>query len=135
MRRNVMRWTICILVLIASEVAAQSISALDRAGITIINGNTASVPAGSWTHFDVGPVIGEPLNAHLFPGIKDYVNGLYTLAETQMTYVIDRPAYLARVPHQGEFMSTAHYVRGMIFFYHATGVGRHRLAKADFENA
>ena len=32
-------------------------------------------------------------------------------------------------------MSIAHYLRGMIYFYHAKGLGRHALAKSDFEHA
>ncbi|HEY2921481.1 MAG TPA: tetratricopeptide repeat protein [Candidatus Binatia bacterium] len=84
---------------------------------------------------DAGPVVGNMLNAHYFPGIDFYSGGRYKEAEPQFTYVIERSRYLEANPRQAEFMSTAHYLRGMIYFYHATGIGRLSIAKQDFEAA
>src|SRR5438270_217775 len=83
----------------------------------------------------VGPVLGNMLNAHYFPAIDFYSGGRYKEAEPQLTYVIDRPRYLEANSRQAEFMSTAYYLRGMIYFYHAAGVGRLSIAKQDFEAA
>jgi tetratricopeptide (TPR) repeat protein len=124
-----------LLPLIVHEFRAQDVSPTDRVGITIILGNTRNVTMGSSTHFDAGSVVGDMLNAHYFPGLQDYGNGRYDYAEVQMSYVVDRPKYLEKNPRRGEFLSSAHYIRGMIYFYHAEGLGRLRLAKTDFEEA
>src|SRR5205085_2006015 len=87
------------------------------------------------TDIDGGPVIGAMLNVHFFPGIKDYDSGNYNAAHEQMSYVIKRPSYLEANPRQAEYMSVAHYLRGMIYVYHAEGLGRYSLAKADFEQS
>ncbi len=84
---------------------------------------------------DAGPGLGGILNAHYFPGLNSYRHGYFTSAKSEMDYFIDRPTYTSMNPRQGEYMSTAHYTRGMIYFYHATGLGRHVLAKRDFEQS
>jgi tetratricopeptide (TPR) repeat protein len=120
---------------LALAVAAlmQTVSPTDRAGIIIING--AIRGAAAQTRFEAGFEQGGILNAHYFPGLQDYANGMYSIAESQMSYLIERPSYLSGNPRAGQFLSTAHYTRGMIYFYHAEGIGRHRLAIADFEAA
>ncbi len=106
---------------------------LDSSGVTIVDGGPyRQYPA---TSFNAGPVIGDILNAHLFPAVAAYNGGRYRAAMPDLTYVIQRPDYVAPNPRQAEFMSTAYYLRGMIYFYHATGIGRHSLAKSDFESA
>jgi tetratricopeptide (TPR) repeat protein len=117
------------------EAPAQDLSPLERAQIRILVGKASTVSDGNVTVFDAGPVVGQMLNAHYFPALRDYGSGRYDYAERDMTFVINHPAALDENPRKGEFYSTAHYIRGMIYFYHASGVGRHRLAKADFEAA
>ena len=85
--------------------------------------------------FDFGPLIGDTLNFHLVPAVNWYNAGSYSASIADFTYVIQRPHYLNGNPRQPEFMSIAHYLRGMIYFYHAKGIGRHALAKSDFESA
>ena len=80
-------------------------------------------------------VVGNMLNAHYFPGVNFYNGGRYKEAEEQFRYVIARPQYLEQNAKRPELMSTAHYLRGMIYLYHAKGLGRQMLAKSDFENA
>jgi len=87
------------------------------------------------THFDGGPVQGNMLNAHYFPGINLYNGGRYTRAEQEFSYVIMRPQYLNANPRRDEFMSVSYYLRGMIYFYHSSGFGRYSAAKEDFEAA
>ena len=123
------------LLLAATGSVSQVLSPIERMGITIVNGPSRNVPQAGPTDFDAGPMVASILNVHYFPGLLDYGNGRYDYAETQLSYVINRPQYIEQNPRQGEILSTAHYTRGMIYFYHASGVGRHRLARADFEAA
>jgi tetratricopeptide (TPR) repeat protein len=128
------------LLLVASNAAAQLVSPqivspVDRLGITIRNGNTRIVTAGKVTDYDVGPVLGNILNFHYFPALEEYGNGRYDYAEQNLTFVVNRPYALEPNPRCGEFLSTAHYIRGMIYLYHASGFGSHSLARADFEEA
>jgi tetratricopeptide (TPR) repeat protein len=87
------------------------------------------------TYIDAGPAVGEMLNWHYFPGLEFYRHGYFTSAKKEMDYVIERPQYIKSNPRQAEFMSNSHYVRGMIYFYYASGLGRHLLAKKDFEQS
>jgi hypothetical protein len=87
------------------------------------------------TSFDAGPAVGDGLNGHFFPAVIAYNTGIYSYAAADFTYMIERPHYLEGNPRKAEFLSVSHYLRGMIFLYHARGVGRHALAKADFEAA
>lgn len=105
----------------------------DSNKITVIDGGPYR-PYNA-TEFDAGPVIGDMLNAHFFPAVNAYNTGRYRLAMVDFTYVTRRGSYLDGNPRQGEFLSTAYYLRGMIYLYHTEGLGRHALAKADFENA
>src|SRR5262245_46191399 len=89
----------------------------------------------SRTAVNAGPSTGDMLNFHYFPGLKYYQGGLYKNASDELRYVIDRPEYLKANANQALYLSTAHYVRGMIYFYHATGLGRLSLAKDEFESA
>jgi tetratricopeptide (TPR) repeat protein len=87
------------------------------------------------TEFDAGPAVGNGLNGHFFPSLIAYNTGQYTYALADFTYVIRSHHYFDENPRKAEFLSVSHYLRGMIYLYHANGVGRHALAKADFEAA
>jgi hypothetical protein len=112
----------------------QDVSPLDKAGIRIIN-TGGSRPMSPPTEINGGPAVGDMLNNHYFPGLQDYAAGMYSYAVGQMTFVINHPVALDGNPNGPMYYSTAHYIRGMVYLHHATGVGRHRLAKADFEAA
>jgi tetratricopeptide (TPR) repeat protein len=75
------------------------------------------------------------LNQHYFPALSFYGGGRYKDADEHLTYVIARRDYLAQNPSRAEYMSVSHYLRGMIYIYHAEGLGRYSLAKDDFEAA
>jgi len=87
------------------------------------------------THIDGGPAAGDMLNGHYFPGLQDYSKGNYRGAANQMDYVIGGDRYLVKNPRKNEYISNAYYIRGMIYFYHASGGRRFVLAKEDFENS
>jgi tetratricopeptide (TPR) repeat protein len=110
-----------------------AVRVLDRSRITIMNAGQP-IPIRP-TFFDVGPETGRILNIHYFPAIDLYDAGRYTDAEENLTYLLDRPSYIEGNSRKQEFLSTAAYLRGMIYLYHASGVGRHSLAKQDFEAA
>ena len=115
----------------AQDVLMQS----DRSGVRIINTGRPLTPNTPPTQIDGGPVEGQMLNIHFFPGVKDFNNGMYAYALSQFNYVLGSPHYLDENPRQAEYISTAYYLRGMIYLYHAEGLGRHRFAKDDFEAA
>jgi tetratricopeptide (TPR) repeat protein len=52
-----------------------------------------------------------------------------------MAYVVARPTYLDENPRGKEFLSTSHYLLGMIYIYHANGLGRRNVAREHFEKA
>ena len=96
------------------------------------------------TNLNVGPTepqyginIGNILNAHFFPGLLDYSKGNYSSAFAQMQYFIDRPEYTKYHQQHVKYLSIAHYIRGMIYLYHASNQRRYTLAKAkeDFEKS
>jgi tetratricopeptide (TPR) repeat protein len=87
------------------------------------------------TNVDAGPTVGNILNHHYFPGIKYYARGLFSWALNEMNYFLARPQYTEMNQRQAEFMSTGHYLRGMIYLYHASGLGRLGLAQADFQSS
>src|SRR5262249_38119528 len=107
--------------------------AVERSRITI-NDTGKPIPVRR-TYIDVGPETGSILNVHYFPGINLYNAGRYVDAEENMTYLLDRPHYIADNPRKEEFLSTACYLRAMIYLYHSDGLGRFSLAKRDFEAA
>jgi len=87
------------------------------------------------TAFNAGPAAGGALNGHFFPSVIAYNTGRYGYALTDLTFLINNNRVIDDNPRKPEFMSVSHYLRGMIYLYHAQGVGRHELAKADFEAA
>jgi tetratricopeptide (TPR) repeat protein len=105
----------------------------DANTVTIIDGG--KFRPYNKTGFDAGPAAGDGLNGHFFPGIIGYNTGRYTYAATEFGYVIRNHWFLNENPRKSEFLSITYYLRGMIYLYHAKGVGRHQLAKADFEAA
>jgi tetratricopeptide (TPR) repeat protein len=125
-------WNVGILTALLLMTAIQNHGRI-RTGITIINTGKDSV--GGRTFYDVGPEVGAILNNHYFPAINQFNAGRYVDAEDNLTYLVERPFYTDGNPRQAQFLSTAHYLRGIIYFYHASGVGRQSLAKGDFEAA
>jgi|ERR1051325_1635624 tetratricopeptide (TPR) repeat protein len=126
----------CIMLILTAVVFGQAHDGPAREGPDISHVeivNTGKYMPYVTTNIDAGPATGFILNYHYFPGINFYNGGRYKEAEEQFTYVIMRPYYLAANPRQAEFMSTAYYLRGMIYLYHANGIGRHSQAKEDFE--
>jgi tetratricopeptide (TPR) repeat protein len=99
------------------------------------------IDTGKWipfapTHFDVGPVRGDTLNFHYFPAKQYYEGGRYTDAYYNLNYVLDRPSYIeGSIPSQAFYMTSSYYMRGMILFHHAQGIGALSLARKDFESA
>jgi tetratricopeptide (TPR) repeat protein len=115
-------------------VGLQSPTAVNRAQINIVNtGSPISVDRSY--DFNGGVVVGNMLNIHYFPALRLYNAGRYADAEPDLTYVILRPFYLDGNAAQNEYLSIAHYLRGMILFYHSSGVGRLSAARKDFEFA
>ena len=94
------------------------------------------------TNLDVGPTepgysinVGNILNIHFFPGLLDYSKGNYTSALGQMRYTIERPQFTKNHPQHLKFLSTAHYICGMIHLYHDSGYGKYDSAKENFEKS
>src|SRR5213596_1237158 len=77
---------------------------IDRSKIEIVNDGTF-IPY-MMTEIQGGPVVGNMLNAHYFPGINFYNGGRYREAEDQFSYVIARPQYLDQNPRRPDYMST-----------------------------
>lgn len=76
--------------------------------------------------------LGNILNFHFFPGLLDYSKGNYSSALGQMHYFIERPKYTKNHPQHLKFLSTAHYICGMIHLYHDFGYERYNRAKDNF---
>jgi len=106
---------------------------VDRTKIVIIN--TGQPIPYAPTSVDAGPATGGMLNAHFFPGINFYNAGRYANAEAELGYVAGRRHYLEGNSRREEFMSTANYLLGMIYMYHAEGVGRRNIAETYFDRA
>jgi tetratricopeptide (TPR) repeat protein len=94
------------------------------------------------TNLNVGPTepqyginVGNILNAHFFPGLLDYSEGNYSSALGQMHYFIERPLYTKNHSQHLKFLSTAHYICGMIHLYYDFGYGRYDRAKENFEKS
>ena len=108
----------------------------------IVINNVGVIVPKQQTTFDVGPTdpsaqinTGNILNAHYFPGINFYSRANYKYAKEEMDYVIARPEYIEKNPKRGEIMSIAHFIRGSVYFRHASGLGRLGLARTDFEQS
>jgi hypothetical protein len=126
--------TICISALTLAAFLVQGSAQMDTSKIQIIDtGEYFYLPYTSYTN--LGPQVGNVLNAHYFPAMKYYEGGRYREASIDLTYFIDRPDYTDGNANQANYMSTALYARGMIYFYHAMGVGRLSIAMNDFEAA
>jgi tetratricopeptide (TPR) repeat protein len=113
---------------------AQSGSTDSEPGKIVILNRGKFVPK-EVTTIDGGPDEGGILNAHYFPGLVLYRHANFRAAKDEMDYFINRPQYTRMNPKQAEYFSNAHYVRGTIYLYHASGMGRHVLAKKDFERS
>jgi tetratricopeptide repeat protein len=94
------------------------------------------------TNVDAGPTdpsaqvnTGNILNNHYYPGLNLYSRANYKYAKEEMDYVIARPQYIEKNPNQGQILSVAYFIRGSVYFRHASGLGRLALAKSDFEQA
>jgi tetratricopeptide (TPR) repeat protein len=86
------------------------------------------------TEFDY-KATGNILNIHFFPGLLDYYRGNYNSAFREMNYCIDRAPYLEVNPQRFKYLSLGHYIRGMIYLYHASGGEKYTRAARDFEQA
>ena len=94
------------------------------------------------TNNDAGPTDlesainnGNILNAHYYPGLNFYSRANYRDAKNQMDYVIARPTYIEKNPKASQILSVAYFIRGSIYFRHASGLGRLNLAKNDLEES
>jgi tetratricopeptide (TPR) repeat protein len=126
-------WLVLLLVFIQTTVE-QAVPQWDRAKIVIPN-NAGPPSSYQMPRFDAGPSNGNMLYNHFFPGIDHYNAGRYLYAEKEFAYIIPRPYYLEGNPRRNEYMSTSHYLTGMIYLYHAEGLGRRNMAKENFEKA
>lgn len=95
---------------------------------------TSKTPQG-YTKFNTGPSVGNILNAHYFPGVLAYTRGDYGATLAELDYCLNRPEYIKVNPRGSQYLSAGHYMRGMIYLYHASGDGRHTKAKDDFEKS
>jgi tetratricopeptide (TPR) repeat protein len=86
------------------------------------------------TEFDY-KATGNMLNVHFFPGLLDYYRGNHNSAFREMNYCIDRANYLEVNPQRFKYLSLGHYIRGMIYLYHASGGEKYTRAARDFEQA
>jgi tetratricopeptide (TPR) repeat protein len=128
-----MTYYFAVFVLLAQNTFEQRVPSVYRSEITIIN--TGQPIPWKPTGFDTGPAVGQMLNGHFYPGVNFYNAGRYAAAEPELGYVIARPYYLEGNVHRNEFMSTAHYLLGMIYAHHAEGVGSRSLAIQHFQKA
>ncbi|PWT94294.1 MAG: hypothetical protein C5B54_00230 [Acidobacteria bacterium] len=128
-------WIVLLFVAPQNIGIGQNFAQIGSFRVNIINETEAIGYATVLLDKDLGPQVGNILNAHYFPGLNYYQAGNYRYAYNELVYVIDRPTYLAGNPNQANYLSTAYYSRGMIFAHHALGVGHLSLAKVDFENA
>jgi tetratricopeptide (TPR) repeat protein len=130
-------WTSVFLAAVLSATVAiqknDELRGFDKSRITFIN--TGKPMPVRPTFFDVGPETGRILNLHYFPALELYEGGRYSEAEENLTYVLERPDYINGNSRQQEYLSTAFYTRAMIYFYHASGIGRYSFARRDFEDA
>jgi tetratricopeptide (TPR) repeat protein len=117
----------------AQACLAQSDSAEEIGKITIYN--KGRIIPYEFTNIEGGPCVGNILNAHFFPGVNFFRHANYRYAKEQLDYVIARPHYTQMNPRQAEYMSQGLYMRGVIYLYHATGIGKGVLAKRDFEKS
>lgn len=129
--RRMLKLSFCVIVIFCTPV----ISAFAQNYDIKIHNRVENPPYAGHTNIDAGPETGGILNAHYFPGLIDFQRGNYTGAKGQMDYFLARPQYTQMNPRQREFFSHGHYIRGMIYLYHASGRGRFILAEKDFEQS
>lgn len=113
--------------------AEQTVPQADRVKIRIIDAEKPS--PFIMTGMNAGPSVGNMLGNHFFPGVDYYNAGRYMYAQIELAYVLERPAYLDGNPRRNDFMSVAHYLTGMIYMYHADGLGRRNVAAEHFDQA
>jgi tetratricopeptide (TPR) repeat protein len=129
---KITRFFILIVSIAASRAVVLSGLAQETGRIVIENKGFLEI---NKTDIDAGPSYGDILNNHYFPGLECFKHGYFSRAKAELDYLIARPDYVKSNPRQAEFMTNSHYIRGMIYLYHASGLGRHVLAKRDFEQA
>jgi hypothetical protein len=103
-------------------------------GITIHNGRALDV-IEYLTDIHAGPDSGQILQRHFFPGMIAYINGKYKNATDDLLFFLRHPEQTKMNVRHAEFHSTAHYLLGMVYFYHASGRGRLVRAKKHFEDS
>jgi len=126
--------TSCLSALALAAFLVQVSAQIDTTKVQIVDtGEYFYIPYTTYTN--LGPMQGNVLNVHYFPAMRYYEGGRYRQATIDFTYFIDRPEYTAGNANQANYMSSAFYARGMIYFYHAVGIGRLSLAMNDFDAA
>ncbi len=126
--RNSMRRTIAVLVTFGLFLA----SGLGQQDIQIINQGTV-VPKVEL--FVMGSVGDMNINNHYRPAVIYFRNGIFSNAKGDLDYFIARADFLKGRADQADYMSNAHYLRALIYLYHAKGIGRNVLAKRDLESS
>jgi tetratricopeptide (TPR) repeat protein len=114
--------------------AQDGITLSDRVRITIRNNAGPTTPFNV-IRLDGGFSNGFMLENHFYPGIDYYNGGRYQYSQIELNYVTRHPEYLLANPRRDEFESIAHYLQGMIYLYHADGLGRRNVAREHFEQA
>ncbi len=131
LRKQVLNFACVTALIVGMDVRAGA--GQDARRIEISKGQTPC--SRSRTSVEAGPSLGDILNFHYFPGVECYRVGDHPSAMMELEYFVARPQYTKSNPRQVEFFSTAHYIRGTIYLHHASGLGRHVLAKKEFESA
>jgi tetratricopeptide (TPR) repeat protein len=124
-----------LLTILMSSGVQQTLPQADRARVNVINETGPTEDPYPMARFDAGTSVGAMLENHFFPGIEFYNSGRYRSAQSDLAYVVARPHYLEGNSRRNEFMSTSHYLLGMIYMYHADGLGRRNIAREHFEKA
>jgi len=103
-------------------------------GIVIHNGRALDFMP-ELTDIHAGPDSGQILQLRFFPGMVAYLNGKYKNAADDLSFFLRHPDQTKMNIQHVKFHSTANYVLGMIYFYHASGRGRLVRAKKHFEDS
>jgi hypothetical protein len=110
-------WILIYLLLAATAVGQDDLNQQEK--IVFINSSTDTTPI-DYTNIDAGPVVGNMLNAHYFPGLIAFNRGSYGEAHAQFSFVVQRAFALDANARQAEFMSTAYYLRRSGDYHHST---------------
>src|SRR3989442_15704202 len=101
----------------------QDASLLDRSHIEIVN-NGQYIAINQVTTINGGPVVGNMLNAHYFPGINLYNGGGYKKTQEGFPYPIPRPPHPSEKRRGPGALSTFFFLPAIFFAYQSQGVGQ-----------